>query len=148
MTRPPARPVHIRPAEERDLDFLVAFAGLPRERLAALLPWRQIFIAEWSGTAVGQLRLEYLWGKIPYVSFLHVLPASRGQGVGRALLTAAEQRVRDDGGDVLYSSAPANEAPPQAWHRHLGFVECGFLAGANAGGVGEVFFRKVPGGGA
>jgi hypothetical protein len=28
------------------------------------------------------------------------------------------------------------------WHRHMGFVECGFLAGVNSGGVGEVFFVK------
>jgi len=44
---------------------------------------------------------------------------------------------------VLFSSSQANEPEPQAWHRHVGFEECGFIAGINEGGVGEVFFRKV-----
>jgi hypothetical protein len=36
-----------------------------------------------------------------------------------------------------------DESAPQAWHRWMGFEECGFLAGMNEGGVGEVFFRKA-----
>jgi hypothetical protein len=51
-------------------------------------------------------------------------------------------RLRRQGHTVLYSSSQADEAEPQAWHRHVGFVECGFVAGINAGGVGEIFFRK------
>jgi hypothetical protein len=41
----------------------------------------------------------------------------------------------------LYSSATGDEVPPQAWHRHMGFEECGILVGHNEG-VGEIFFRK------
>ncbi|MFU8827154.1 MAG: hypothetical protein ACNA70_06650 [Brevefilum sp.] len=29
-----------------------------------------------------------------------------------------------------------------AWHRHMGFAECGVINGLNQGGVGEVIFRK------
>ena len=44
---------------------------------------------------------------------------------------------------ALYSSSQVDEPPPQAWHRHMGFQECGIIAGINEGGVGEVFFRKA-----
>jgi len=38
-----------------------------------------------------------------------------------------------------------DEPEPQAWHRHMGFVECGIINGINENGIGEVFFRKTPG---
>lgn len=41
------------------------------------------------------------------------------------------------------SSSSEDEAEPQAWRRHMGFVECGFIAGMNEGGVGEVFSVKA-----
>ena len=44
-------------------------------------------------------------------------------------------------GFVLSSSA-ADEAEPQAWHRAVGFEECGFVARLNHDEVGEVFFRQ------
>lgn len=44
---------------------------------------------------------------------------------------------------ALYSSSQVDEGEPQAWHRHMGFVECGILAGVNEGGVGEVFYQKA-----
>jgi hypothetical protein len=37
----------------------------------------------------------------------------------------------------------SKEPEPQAWHRHIGFTECGALVGINDGGIGEIFFRKV-----
>lgn len=50
--------------------------------------------------------------------------------------------MRDGGYQSLYSSSQADEPAPQAWHRAVGFAECGFLAGINPGGVGEMFCRK------
>lgn len=32
----------------------------------------------------------------------------------------------------------------EAWHRHMGFEECGFITGINDG-VGELFLRKALG---
>jgi hypothetical protein len=62
--------------------------------------------------------------------------------VGRALLKFVEQDPRARGHRTLYSSSQANEIQPQTWHRHVGFEECGFIAGINDGGIDEVFFRK------
>jgi len=48
----------------------------------------------------------------------------------------------DQGFDVLYSSSQVDEPKPQAWHRHMGFEECGVINGINQGDIGEIFFRK------
>ena len=74
-------------------------------------------------------------------ALIQVLPEYRRQGVGKALLRFIEAFLRDAGHEALYSSSQADEPEPQAWHRYMGFEECGFIAGINDG-VGEVFFRK------
>lgn len=100
-----------------------------------------ILIAERNGKRVGYVRLEYLWSIVPYISLIHVLPDFRRQGIGKALLRFLETFLRDTGHEALYSSSQADEPEPQAWHRYVGFEECGFIASINDG-AGEVFFRK------
>jgi GNAT superfamily N-acetyltransferase len=117
------------------------------EHLAVELVRRKIerseaLIAEIAGQSVGYVRMEYLWSVIPYIGLIWVVEPHRKQGVGRALLDYLETDLRARQFTVLMSSSQVNEAPPQAWHRHMGFEECGILAGINDGGIGEVFFRK------
>ena len=100
-----------------------------------------ILIAERNGKRVGYVRLEYLWSIVPYISLIQVLPEYRRQGVGKALLGFLETFLRDAGHEALYSSSQADEPEPQAWHRYMGFKECGFITSINDG-IGEVFFRK------
>jgi GNAT superfamily N-acetyltransferase len=102
----------------------------------------EVLIAEVSGRRTGYLRLEYLWSVVPYIGLIYVLDNARKQGVGRAILSFLESYLRAQGHTFLLSSSQVDEPPPQAWHRHMGFVECGILTGINPGGVGEVFFRK------
>ncbi len=90
----------------------------------------------------GYVRIEYLWSMIPYIGLIWVVELHRQRGVGRALLTYLETYLREHQHPILMSSSQVNEEPPQAWHRHMGFEECGILAGINDGGIGEVFFRK------
>ena len=133
-----------------DLDFAhqdgyISAAVLKRkiEAQSALYPDRieEVVIAEWNGKRVGYVRLEYLWSIVPYISLIQVSPEYRRKGIGKALLRFIEAFLRDAGHKVLYSSSQANEPEPQAWHRYMGFEECGFIAGINEG-MGEVFFRK------
>ena len=83
-------------------------------------------IAEWNGKRVGYVRLEYLWSIVPYIALIRVLPEYRRQGVGKALLRFIEtflfatQVTRHS---TVHRKRTSPE--PQAWHRHVGFVECG-----------------------
>ena len=142
--------IAIRFARVDDLDFAYQDGYIPAEALKrkiegqlALNPNRieDVVIAEWNGKRVGYVRLEYLWSIVPYVSLIQVLPEYRRQGVGKALLRFIETFLRDAGHEALYSSSQADEPEPQAWHRHVGFEECGSIVGINDG-IGEVFFRK------
>lgn len=112
------------------------------ELLAHKIAAGEVVVAEREGRPVGYLRLEYLWATLPFISLIRVLEEERRQGVGRAILAFLEAALRGRGHDLLLSSSQVDEPPPQAWHRAVGFEECGILAGVNRGGVGEVFFRK------
>ncbi len=114
----------------------------PKSSLAGKIAVQEYILAEDDGDPVGCLRLEHIWGKIPYIGLIWLEPAYRGQGNGRAILGFLETSLRERGHRVLLSSSQANEATPQAWHRAVGFRECGIIAGINEGGIGEVFFRK------
>lgn len=133
----------IRLAAQAELDFVRQIdRHIPGEVAARKIEAQEILVAEASGVLVGYLRLEFLWSLVPYIALIRVLPEYQRQGAGRALLAFLEDRLRRQEHTVLYSSSQADEAEPQAWHRHMGFAECGFVAGINAGGVGEIFFRK------
>ena len=140
----------IRFARLDDLDFAHQDGYIPAAVLrrkidahVALNPDQieDVVIAEWNGKRVGYVRLEYLWSIVPYISLIQVLPEYRRQGVGKALLRFIETFLREAGHEALYSSSQADEPKPQAWHRHMGFEECGFIVGINEG-VGDVFFGK------
>jgi len=138
---PPPIPT-VRPAAMSDLDFVSQDGYLPELIVRQKVEDGDVFVAERGEARVGYLRLEYLWAKLPYIELVRVLEPHRGMGVGQALLAFVEADAASRGYAVLYSSSQADEPEPQAWHRRMGFEECGFLAGVNEGGVGEVFFLK------
>jgi GNAT superfamily N-acetyltransferase len=133
--------ISVRFAAPADLDFLRRRSHVPPAILERKVEWREIVIAERGGDSVGALHLEYLWSLAPYIALIYVLPECQRRGVGRALLRFVETFLIEQGHGTLYSSSQADEPGPQAWHRHVGFEECGIIAGINRG-VGEVFFRK------
>jgi N-acetylglutamate synthase-like GNAT family acetyltransferase len=134
--------VALRLAIPADLDFVRPDQGLSDDIVRHKIERQEIVVAEWQGTVVGCLHLEYLWSVVPYIALIWVVREYQRQGIGKALLRYTEAVLRDKGHDVLYSSSQTNEPEPQAWHRHMGFEECGVIAGINPGGVGEIFFRK------
>lgn len=133
----------VRCATQDDLGFVSQDGYLPDSIVGRKVSDGDVFVALWRGELVGYLRLEWLWSKIPYVELIWGAEPHRRTGVGRALLAHTEADVASRGHIALYSSSQADEPEPQAWHRHMGFEECGLLAGLNEGGVGEVFFRKA-----
>ena len=135
--------ISVRLARNTDLGFVSQDGYTSKEVIQRKIDAGEVFVAEVDSTSAGYLRIEYLWSSTPYISLIHVLESYRKQGVGRALLAFVEGSLRSQGHSALYSSSQVDEPPPQAWHRHMGFQECGVIAGINEGGVGEVFFRKT-----
>ncbi len=132
----------IRAAAAADLEFIRHAYPVSDEVITHKLDAHEIFVAERDGHPLAQLWLEYVWSVVPYLALLRVEAEHRRKGVGSSMLRHLEDYLRARGHEVLYSSSQADEPEPQAWHRRMGFVECGFIAGMNRGGVGEVFFRK------
>ena len=134
--------IKIRIAVDDDLTFVGQDGYVAPEVLRRKIAAGEVFIAESEGMAAGYLRLELLWSSIPYIALIRVNEPVRRRGVGRALVQFVEQQLLARGHSVLYSSSQANEPEPQAWHRTMGFKECGIIAGINRGDIGEIFFRK------
>jgi N-acetylglutamate synthase-like GNAT family acetyltransferase len=134
--------VSVRFATLADLEFVQQDHYLPAEIVRRKVEWQEVVVAEWDGCAAGYARLEYLWSHIPYLALIRVLPEYQRRGVGQAMLRYLEEQLCAQGHTALYSSSQADEPEPQAWHRRVGFAECGIIEGINKGGVGEIFFRK------
>ena len=152
--------VTVRLAQQRDLGFCIQtdYKHLSEAMVKHKIDEKAVILAEVDGKPVGYIRVEYLWLHIPYLSLIWVNEKYRRRGVGTAMIKYLEERLLNHGYNVLYSSSQANEPASQAWHRNLGFEECGFIAGINppedvvedpeatyvgTGGVGEIFFRKI-----
>jgi len=133
-----------------DLDFVTQDGHIPREVVAGKIGQDEVVVAEQDGKNVGYARVEFLWSTVPFIALIWVLAPHRRQGVGAAILAHLEGRFRAAGHEALFSSSQADEPEPQAWHRRMGFEDCGVIEGINEGGIGEVFFRKAlgPGGAA
>ncbi len=134
--------VVIRMADHADLKYLTVVQPLPGERVVEKIKNEEVFLLVVGGTPVGQLWLEFLWSLVPYIALIKIEEQHRKKGYSRKLLGFCEDFLRGKGHEVLYSSSQMDEPAPQAWHRHMGFEECGAINGINQGGVGEVFFRK------
>lgn len=132
----------VRFADQKDLSFVAQDGYIPREVVASKIDAGEVVVAEHDATPVGYLRIEYLWSRLPYITLIRVLPDHRRAGVGRALLGFLERELERAGHTMLLSSSQADEPEPHAWHRHVGFTECGRLERINDGGIDEVFFRK------
>ena len=138
-----ANDLTVRLATMDDLDFVAQDGHIPGEVVAEKVGRDEVVVAERDGERVGYARIEFLWSVVPYIALIWILEPHRRQGVGTAILGHLEERFRAGGHEALFSSSQADEPEPQAWHRRMGFEECGVIEGINEGGIGEVFFRKV-----
>ena len=133
----------VRIAASGDLDFIKQKSGLPRERLLQKIQRDEILILSVNDEPVGHLWFAFLWSEIPFIDLIYIKEDYQKRGLSRVLLGFLEAYLQESGFDVLYSSSQMDEPEPQAWHRHVGFEECGVISGMNDGGIGEAFFRKV-----
>jgi aminoglycoside 6'-N-acetyltransferase I len=104
------------------------FAGKLREPIEVLLAFDD------QGEALGFIELSiraYVEGcvtdHVAFVEGWYVEPAARGQGVGAALIGAAETWARFQGCTELGSDAEVDNVSSAAAHRALGFIETGVV---------------------
>ena len=132
----------VRFASQCDLDSCFLFDHSDRQDIIEnKIDMHEIILAERCGEAIGYLKLEYIWSKIPYISLIILKPEFRGKGIGTLMLNYLVEFLQLNEFEILLSSSQVNEVEPQTWHRKKGFVECGILNGINEDGVGEVFFK-------
>jgi N-acetylglutamate synthase-like GNAT family acetyltransferase len=132
----------VRFAKAEDIHFVSQDGYIPASTVARKIEFNEVIVAEKNGKPVGYLRLEYLWSIVPYIALITILPTHQRQGAGKAMLDFTAAYLAENGHEWLYSSSQADEAEPQAWHRRMGFQDCGILIGINEGGISEIFFRK------
>jgi GNAT superfamily N-acetyltransferase len=133
----------LRWAEPADIHYLGRKGGLAQEVLLRKINQGEILLLCIADQPVGQLWWALLWSTVPFIDLINIEGSYQKQGLSRVLLGFFEGFLRERGYAVLYSSSQMDEPGPQAWHRQLGFEECGVINGLNDGGVGEVFFRKA-----
>lgn len=126
----------IRPAAPADINGLLAIEETFRAEGTS--PWQvldrytferktahgEVLVAAIDDAVIGYLTWTYLWS-YPWIEYVRVLQAHRRRGVGRALEETLEQRLRADGFSHLYSSRTGDEEGSVAFHRALGFRQCG-----------------------
>ena len=135
----------VRPAVTADIQGLLAFddefrrTGTPDYFLfdeawfQKKIDRDELLVADDDGI-VGYLMWTRIW-RMPWIEFVRVLNDRRRQGVGRALVSGLEDRLRAAGGWMLVSSSSGNDTDAIAWHRAIGFgdggrIEWGMWKGA------------------
>ena len=89
-----------------------------------------VFVVDVGGRLVGFLELDYrkyapgcTSSPVPFIEGWYVDPATRGRGVGQALIRAAEAHARASGHHEIASDAELSNADGIAAHQAVGYVE-------------------------
>jgi GNAT superfamily N-acetyltransferase len=132
----------IRLAAPTDVEWLAKHDGhLSGELLDHKVASGEVLVAESSGEAVGLLRADWWWSRVPFVSQLFVVPESRLSGVGRSLVGGLADQARRRQAPFVFSSVTEGDEEAMRWHLRVGFRECGHIVGIDGPGSLERVFR-------
>ncbi|NHZ85563.1 MAG: GNAT family N-acetyltransferase [Planctomycetia bacterium] len=134
--------ISVKFAGKQDELFLLNNSQLTSEVFNRKYQHDEILIATLDGQAVGFLVFDYLWYHIPFIVFIWINVKYRKKGIGKTLLSHLEKFLLNKGNVILFSSSEENAINAQAWHRHMGFKDCGSISGINYNNTSEVFFKK------
>ncbi|MFD2172539.1 GNAT family N-acetyltransferase [Rhodobacter lacus] len=109
------------------------------ESLGALITERQaagraFLVGEVAGTIAGFVSYDQFRKGLGYAAAMEhtiiLAPAARGQGLGRALITAMEDHARGQGAHLMVGGISGENAAGLAFHRAVGYAEAGRVAQA------------------
>jgi aminoglycoside 6'-N-acetyltransferase I len=87
-----------------------------------------VFVAEWEGQIVGFLEMDYRRyaagcssSPVPFIEGWYVEPGVRKQGIGRALVAAAEAHARAGGHHEMASDTELENDGSVAAHKAIGY---------------------------
>jgi aminoglycoside 6'-N-acetyltransferase I len=87
-----------------------------------------VFVAEWEGQVVGFLEMDYRryasgcgGSPVPFIEGWYVEPGVRKQGIGRALMAAAEAHAKSEGYHEIASDTELENDGSVAAHRAIGY---------------------------
>lgn len=99
------------------------------ERVTRCYPW---LVLEEGGRVLGYAFADRAFEKAAYAwcadVTIYLASSARGQGRGRALYLALEQRLRAQGIRILYALVTASNEASLAFHAALGYRQVGMLA--------------------
>ena len=131
----------VRLAIAADIEFATQGSGLPKALVTRKIRGQEVFVALEDSIRVGCLHLDYLWSRVPYVSFLAVRPEEPTGSAARVLFAFTQRSLWNRGYEVLLSSSRIGQPPQGPWHRQLGFIPSGIITGIPALG-NEMLYRK------
>jgi aminoglycoside 6'-N-acetyltransferase I len=87
-----------------------------------------VFVAEWEGQVVGFLEMDYRRyapgcssSPVPFIEGWYVEPGVRKQGIGRALVSAAEAHAHSEGYHEIASDTELENDGSVAAHKAIGY---------------------------
>lgn len=98
------------------------------------------FVETVAGSTAGGVTASISFGVL-FIGNVWVAPDHRGEGLGKALLAAAEAYGRERGAKLVCVDTLSTQAPE--FYRSLGYHEFGRISGATTSGpVERIWFRK------
>jgi GNAT superfamily N-acetyltransferase len=83
----------------------------------------------------------YTWGGCAYVSYLWVDESRRGQGLGSALLAAAEEHATKKGCGVMFLATHSFQAP--RFYERMGYARQAFVPDHPVGHASMIFSKRL-----
>ena len=117
--------VSVKPEVPVDAMFAKPHAFLP--------PCGQTLVAENESGVLGTVALKLLDADRVEIKRLYVRPTAQGSGLGRKLLSEAQDRARDMGAREMYLDTLKSLKPAVTLYRADGFAEVPLYSGAEIG---------------
>lgn len=114
----------MRPATQDDIDSLLRFEHLGRERLARCVADGYVYAILFDDEPVGVLRYSLFWGTIPFLDLIFIEAGERKKGLGTACMRDWEARMKRAGYAHAMTSTQADETA-QFFYEKLGYRRVG-----------------------